>query len=147
VENVHHNIGSAIQQNKVSAYQHMRALRGRRRQPPFQVFGTRLEAFLEARRKRTSLYKLFFQPRGQTVSLGESWREIVLVLVIPSAHSFAVVTFVVALVLVVIIAMFFVTLSVSVSMPLGQREIACEHEDPNRKGNHPFCRAHNPLRS
>src|SRR5882724_7193483 len=36
--------------------------------------------------------------------------------------------------------MFAVTLSVPVS--LSQREIACEHHEPNHTGNHPYFRAH-----
>src|SRR5882724_5123542 len=36
--------------------------------------------------------------------------------------------------------MFAVTLAVPVS--LSQREIACEHQEPNRTGNHPYFRAH-----
>src|SRR5258708_17186711 len=102
---------------------------------------------MEPRRERAAPHKLFFQPRGQLLSLGKSGRKVALVFVIPSANSVAVVILVVALSLVVTIFMFFVTLSVSVSMPLGQREIACEREDANRKGDHPSCRAHCSLRS
>jgi hypothetical protein len=142
---VHHDVGSSVQQNDVSTYQHVRALRWRRRQAALQVYGNRLKAFLEAWRECTAPHKLFFQSRGQTIFLSESWREIVFVLVIPSAGRFAVAVFVAWAVLIVVCRMFVVTLSVS--MPLGHGEIACEHEGPNSKAKHPPCRAHCSLRS
>jgi hypothetical protein len=135
---VHHYIGSLIEENDVSAYQHMRALRRRRRQAALQVYRNRLQALLEAWRERAAAHQLLFQSRGQAILFCEAWGEIVLVLDIPSAGRIAVAVFVVALV-VVVLSVFFVTLSVSVSMPLSQCEIAGEHEDPSQ---HPFCRAH-----
>jgi hypothetical protein len=62
-----------------------------------------------------------------------------LVLVIPAARSFAVVILVIAL---VVVSMFVVAFSVSVSVPLGKREIACERKKTYSKGNHPSFRAH-----
>jgi hypothetical protein len=46
MEDVHDDIGSAIQQDNVPANQNVRAIRRGRRQPPFQVLGTRLKSFL-----------------------------------------------------------------------------------------------------
>jgi hypothetical protein len=146
-DEIHHYIGSLVEQNNVPAYQHVAALRGRRGQAAFQIYGNRLEPFLKAWWERTATHKLFFQSRGQTVFLGESRREIVLMLVIPPAHSFAVAVFVVVIFLVVLCAMFVVALSMSVAITLCHRAIACEHEDSNRKGKDPFCRAHCSLRS
>jgi hypothetical protein len=146
-DEIHHYIGSLVEQNNVPAYQHVAAIRGRRGQAEFQIYGDRLEPFLKAWWERAATHKLFFQSRGQTVFLGESRREIVLMLVIPPANSFAVAVFVVVIFLVVLCAMFVVTLSMSVSLPLGQREVARKDEDSNRKGGHPSCRAHCFLRS
>jgi hypothetical protein len=102
-----------------------------------------LEPLLQAWRQRTAAHKLSFQSRWQTISFGEAWREVVLVLVIPSAHSFAVVIFVVALALIVTVAMFFVAFSVSVT--LGQREITAEQEESHHAGDHPYCKSHSSL--
>jgi hypothetical protein len=44
----------------MSAYQHVRALGWWGRQPPFKVFGTRLEPFLKTRRERTASHELSF---------------------------------------------------------------------------------------
>jgi hypothetical protein len=49
--------------------------------------------------------------------------------------------------LVVIISMLTVSLSVPVSVTLGYREIASEHQDSQRADEHPFCRFHSPLQS
>jgi hypothetical protein len=63
VEDVHNNIGPAIQQNKMPANHHMRAVGRGRRQPLFELLGARLETFLEAGWKRASTDKLLFQSR------------------------------------------------------------------------------------
>jgi hypothetical protein len=39
----------------------MNAIGRGRRQPPFEIFGARLETFLEARRKRSAADKLLFK--------------------------------------------------------------------------------------
>jgi hypothetical protein len=61
MEDVHYNIGLAIQQNKVSADHHMSAVRRRGRQLPFELFRTGLETFLESRGKRPAANELLFQ--------------------------------------------------------------------------------------
>jgi len=70
-------------------------------------------------------YKLFFQSRGQLISLGKSWRKIAPVFVIPSVYSFTVIILIVFAL--VIISVLTVSLSVPVPVTFGQREIACEH--------------------
>jgi hypothetical protein len=142
VDQIHHHVGSLVKQNDVSADQHVRALRGWRRQAAFQVYGNRLEPFLEAWREGTAAHELFFQSRWQTIFFGEPWWEIVLVLVIPPARRFTVAVLVVALVRIVIVSAFFMTLAVSISMALGDGEMGSEHEDSNAEGDYPFCRAH-----
>jgi hypothetical protein len=146
-DEIHHYMGSLVEQNNVPAYQHVAALRRRRGQAAFQIYGNRLQPFLKAWWERAATHQLFFQSRRQTVFLGESRREIVLMLVIPPARSLAVAVFVVVIFLVVLCAMFVVTLSMSVSITLCHHAIACEHEDSNCKGKDPFRRAHGSLRS
>jgi hypothetical protein len=147
MKDVHNYIGSAIQQNNVSANQHMRAIGRWRRQPPFQILGTRLKAFLEPRRECAAPRKLLFQTRGQLVSFGKSGRKIVLMVIIPFAHGFTVVVLIKIFALVVCVSMFIVPLSMAVSVTLGKSEIANEHEYPQRAGEHPFCRFHSLLQS
>jgi len=145
MEDIHHQVGPAIQQNDVSSNQHVRAIWRWRRQPPLKVFRTGLKPLLEPRRERPAPCKLLFQTGGQLVSLGKSGRKIVLVVVIPSAHNFTIVILIEMFALVVVISFFFVTFSVS--MALCQREIAGKQEDTQRAGKHPFCRFHIQLQS
>ena len=140
VDEVHHYIGLSVQQNNVPANQHVFALRGRGRQLPFKVSRARLEPFLKAWRQRTAPHELFFQSRRQAILLGQSWWKVPFVVVIPAAHRLAVAISVKTLV--VIITVLLMALAVSISMPLGQSEIGCEHEEPSRTSNHPCFRAH-----
>jgi hypothetical protein len=147
MEDVHNYVGSAIQQNNVSADEHVRAIGRWWRQLPLEVFGTGLESFPKTWRERTAPHKLFFQSGRQLVSLGKSGRKIVLVVVIPSAHGFTVLTLIEVLTLVVIISVFMVAPSLSISVTLGQRKIRGEHGDCQCAREQPFCRFHFPLRS
>jgi hypothetical protein len=101
-----------------------------------------LEPFLESRRERAAPYQLFFQSRGEPISLGKPGRKITLVFVIPATDNFTVVVLIKLCTLVVIISMLSVTFSVS--MTLGQREIADEHEDSQRPSELTFRRFHFP---
>jgi hypothetical protein len=60
VEDVHNDVGSAIQQNDVSTDQHVRAIGWRRRQAPLEFFRAGLEALLEPRRQSAAPRELFF---------------------------------------------------------------------------------------
>jgi len=71
------------------------------------------------RRERAAPCKLFFQSRGQPVSLSKSRRKVTLVVVVPSAHNLTVVILIKLFALVVIIAMLAMSLSVPVSVTLG----------------------------
>jgi hypothetical protein len=73
------------------------AFRRRRRQLAFKVSRARLKALLETWRERTAPNELLFQSRRQAVFLGEPWRKMAFMLVIPPAHVFAVVICVVVL--------------------------------------------------
>jgi hypothetical protein len=147
MKDVHNYICSAIHQNNVSSDEHVSAIGRWRRQPPFQILGARLKAFLEPRRECAAPRKLLFQSRRQLVSFGKSGRKIVLVVVVPFAHGFTVGILIEMLALVVAIPVFFVTFSMAVSVTLSKSEIAREHEDSQRAGKHPFCRFHSPLQS
>jgi hypothetical protein len=135
VEDVHDYICSAIQQNDVSTNQDVRAIRGRRGQPPFKVLGTGLEPFLESWRERATPHKLFFQSRGQLVSLRQARRKIALVLGIPPAHRFAVVILIVFGL--VVIALLIVAFSMSLS--LSQGHTTRGQTNSQHDTEHPFC--------
>ena len=145
VKDIHDHIGSAIQQNDVSSNQYVRAIGRRRRQPTLKLFGTRLETLLEPWWQGTTPRELFFQPWGQLISFGKSRWKIALVTVIPSTHRFTVMIVIEVFPLVVVISMFVVTFSVS--MTLGQCEIARKRENSQYADEHRFCRFHHPLRS
>ena len=115
VKDVQHYVSPAIQQDDVSSNQNVRAIRRGRRQPPFQVLRTRLQAFLKTWRKLTASHKLFFQPWRQPVFLGESWWKIGLMVVIPPANV-AVMVPVVMLALIVVISVFVVTFPVAIAL-------------------------------
>jgi len=89
-----------------------------RRQPALKALGTRLEPFLETGRECAAPHKLFFQSRGQLISLGKSWRKVAPVVVVPSANSFTVAILIV-FAPVVIVSLLTVSLSVPVSATLG----------------------------
>src|SRR5579859_1611831 len=114
----------------MSRNQHIRAIRRRRRQTSFQIFGTRLYSLLEPRRKCAALLKLSFQPRRQAVLLGKPRREIALMARIPCADNLTVLIPVIAVSLVVILSLFVVTLplSLTLSVALGQYAIPAEHK-------------------
>jgi hypothetical protein len=135
-DDVQNYIGSAIQQYDVSANQHMCGIWRWRRKPPLEVYGNRLKAFLEPRRESATPHQLFFQSWRQTVFLGKSGWQIILVFVVPSAHGVAVMILIEMFTLVVIITVFIVALTISVT--LSQREIAGEHENSQHAGEHPF---------
>ena len=115
MENVHNDIGPAIQQDNVSPNQYVLALRRRRRQLPFQILRTWLQPFLETWRKLAAPHKLSFQAWRQPVFLGEPWRKIALMAFVPSANV-AVLVPVVLLALVVVVSVFVVTFPVSLAL-------------------------------
>jgi hypothetical protein len=129
MKDVYHYIGSAIEQNNVSANQHVCAIRRWWREPPLEIFGTGLKAFLESGREGAALYKLSFQPRRQPVFLGKPRRKTTLVVVVPSTHNLAVMILIKLFALVVIISMLAVTLSLAFSVTLGKSAVAGEHKD------------------
>jgi hypothetical protein len=123
VEHVDHYVGSAIQQDNVSTDQDVRAIRGRRWQPPFQFLGTWLQALLEPWWQSATPGKLLFQPWRQLVSFRQAWRQIALMLAMPVAHDLAVVVLIEMIALVIVI-FFMLVVALAVSMPLTQRRIA-----------------------
>lgn len=126
VEDVNYDVGSAIQENNVSTDQHMRAIGWRGRQTPLEFFRTGLDALLEPRRQSAAPRELLFQSRRQLISLCKAWRKIALAAVIPFPQV-AVMVPIKMFTLVVIIAVLIVAFSVSVS--LGERDAAREHEN------------------
>jgi hypothetical protein len=103
VENVDDHVGPAVQQNKMAANHDVGAIGRRRRQAPFEFFGTRLEAFLETWRERAALHKLLFQPRRQFIPLGEPGRKATAVAAIPVANDLTVVIFIKMFTLIVVV--------------------------------------------
>jgi hypothetical protein len=118
MENIDHNVRLAIQQDDVTANQHMRLVGRRRRQSTFQIWRARLDALLQARRKRAAADELLLETWGQAVFLGKSRRQVILVSAVPVANI-AIVTLVVAALLIVI-SMFGVTIRVpfAISIPV-----------------------------
>jgi hypothetical protein len=144
VEDVHNDVGSAIQQNDVSPDQHMRAIGWRGRKTPLEFFRAGLEALLEPRRQSATARELFFQPGRQLLPLGKAWRKIALVAVVPFPQV-AVMVLVKMFSLVVIIPVFIVAFSVSVS--LGKRNAVREQENTECAGEHPSGQFHCSLQS
>jgi hypothetical protein len=121
MDNVDDEIRPAIQQHDVPANDDMRAIRRRRRQPPFQFFRTRLNALLQSWRERAAAHQLLFQSRRQAISFCKSWREITGMMIVPIAHSFAVAVLIEVFTLIVV-AVFVVALSFSLGHGLAAGE-------------------------
>ena len=104
----------------MSANHHVSAVGRRRRQPPFEFFWAGLEPFLESWRQRPSADELLFQAGRQTILLREPGRKLVPMFVISAADNFAIVTFIVFGVLVVLVAVFVVALAMTFSLCEGE---------------------------
>src|SRR5258708_26660240 len=141
MEDVDDHIGSAVQQNDVPPNQDVRAIGRRRWEPPLKILRTGLELFLESRWQRAAPHKLFFQSRGQLVSLGKSGRKVAPVFVIPSPNRFTVAILIV-FTLIVIVSVLTMPLSVPVSVPLGSCQTAGKQKCPQYADNYPSCRSH-----
>jgi len=129
MDDVEDHIGSAVHQNNVPSNQDVRAIRRWGSQPPFELFWTRLQPFLEARRERATPHELLFQTRWQPISLGKPWRKITLVAVVPPAHHLTVVMLIERFTL-VFVSVLSVSPGVPVSVTLGSCQTAGEQECP-----------------
>jgi len=136
MENVHDDIGFAIQQDDMAADQDVLAIGRGRGEPPFQIHGTRLELFLEPWRKFAAAHKLSFQPWRQPVFLGEAWRKVALMFAIPPANVVVTVP-VVVLALVVVISVFVVAFPMSLA--LCECGAGSQHRKTEPNGKHPLC--------
>src|SRR5215470_8423441 len=108
----------------MSADNHVAAVRRWRRQPPFQVFGARLEFLSQPRRKRSPRFELSLQAGRQTVAFRQTRRQVVVAAIVPVANGIAVVDAeaaavmapAAALIIIVIAIVFVVTAAVSLSL-------------------------------
>jgi hypothetical protein len=128
VDYVHDHVGSAVQEDEVSTDQDVGAFWRGRCQAPLEFLGAGLNALLQTGWKCAAAHQLFFQSWRQLISLGESRRKMIPVIVIPAAHGFMVaisiemfviVACVPVFVAIVVISMFVVTLAMAVAMILG----------------------------
>jgi hypothetical protein len=108
VENVDYYVGFFVQEDNMSSNKDIYTIRRRWRQPALKFFGTRLDALLQPRRKRTAPHELFFQSRGQAIFLGKAGGKMLLILVIPSPNGVLIVMLIIICCLIVCISVFVV---------------------------------------
>jgi hypothetical protein len=123
VEDIEDNRCPAIHEHDMAPDDHVCAVRWRWRQPPFKVERARLNFLLQTWRKCSSANKLLFQAGRQLISLGQSGRQSISMLRIPVPHLFPVaipiivtVIFTTVTFVVFVIAVFFVSFAVSLSL-------------------------------
>ena len=118
------------------------AIGRRRRKAPFQFFGARLNAFLQAVRQSAAANELLLETRRKLIAFGEAWRKMGLVFGIPTANGVTVVVLVVRVVLVVLVFVFFVTFSVPVAVVLGDSETSSSEKCAKNSDTNPLGRIH-----
>src|SRR5215831_10463928 len=109
-----------IQQHDMAADQYMSTIRRRWWKLALQLIRAAVILLAQTRRKRTPPYQLPFQSRRQPVALGQSRRQVVLVIVvpIPAAKFVAIMIAIPVAILVTIVIVIAMMFAVSVAVPV-----------------------------
>lgn len=124
VNNIQDDVRAPIQEHHMPTDNDVSTSSGRRGQTPLDFFRTGQHFFAQAGRQSSLHAQLFFQPRRQPIALGQSWRKVIIavVLVIPVPHGIPVMFTVIVAILVVPIV-----LAMSVAMAIAERH-SCRAE-------------------
>jgi len=141
VKHIHYQERSAVEQNDMPANQDMLAIRRRRRQMPLQVPGTNHNLRSQPGRQSATHHQLALQPRWQAITLGQTWRQVLIVFAVPAAHLVAIVVgigmsimilIVASTVLPAVLVVDAIFLIVTVSMVLSDRNCRRQREPEDR---------------
>lgn len=120
MKNINDNIRVPVPEHDVSADENVLAIWRRRRQFALEILGTTPNALFKAWRKMAAQDELALKPRRQTVTFGQTRREIIVffVFVIPIVNPRIAVVIGVPAALVIVLVMFPVAMSVSVPVAM-----------------------------